>query len=78
MLNVYISLDFHGDATDHKDNLISMLGYILIHPTLKVGKAALDSIVTHTTRADFIGDKDESGVLLGEVVKLSFESGENS
>ena len=78
MLNVFMSFNFYRNATDHECDLIGMLRYILVHPALKVCELALHGVVTHTARTDFVGDKDKSGILLGEAVKLSLEGGENS
>ena len=73
MLNVFISLDFYRNATDHEDDFIGMLGNVLVHPALQVGEPTLHGIVTHTTRSDFVGDEDEGGILGGEAVKLSLQ-----
>ena len=78
MLNVFMSFNFYRNTANHQDDLVCMLGNILVHPTLQIGEAALHRIFTHPTRANFVSDKDESGVLLREAVKLSLEGGENS
>ena len=41
--------DFDRDAADHEDDLIGMLGNVLIHPALQIGELALYSILTHAT-----------------------------
>ena len=70
--------DFDGDAADHEDNLIGMLGNVLIHPALKIRELALEGIGAHTTRTNLVGHEDEGGILRGEAVKLGFESIKNS
>ena len=70
--------DFDRDAADHEDDLIGMLGNVLIHPTLKIRELALEGIGAHTTRTNLVGHEDEGGILRGEAVKLGFESIKNS
>lgn len=70
--------DFDRDATDHEDDLIGMLGNVLIHPALKIRELALEGVGAHTTRTNLVGHEDEGGILRGEAVKLGFESIKNS
>ena len=38
----------NGNSAHHKNDLIGMLRYILVHPSLHIGEAALNTIWTHT------------------------------
>ena len=58
------------DAANHENHLIGALCHILVHPSLKVGKAALHGIVAHTAAANLVGHEDECGILVGKLVEL--------
>ena len=49
------------------------MGDILIHPTLQIGKLALDGILADTAAAYLVGDEDEGGFLGSETVELGFD-----
>lgn len=73
-MGIEVLFDFDGDAADHEDDFVGMLGNVLIHPTLQVGELALKGVGAHTSRTNLVGHEDEGGILSGEAVKLGFES----
>ena len=77
-MGIDVLFDFDGDAADHEDDFVGMLGNVLIHPTLQVGELALKGVGAHTSRTNLVGHEDEGGILRGEAVKLGFESIKNS
>ena len=60
------------NSAHHKNDLIGMLRYILVHPSLHIGEAALHTIGTHTPASYLVCHEDESGILCGETVELLF------
>ena len=61
------------DAANHENHLIGALCHILVHPSLKVGKAALHGIVAHTAAANLVGHEDKCGILVNEFVKFGLD-----
>ena len=71
-------LEGEGEAADHEDDFVGLLGNVLVHPALEVGEVALERVVAGASHAYLVGHKDEGGILGGEAVKLAFESIKNS
>ena len=66
MLSFYL----YGYATDHQDYLVGLFGYVLVHPTLKVSKFALDGVVAHTTTANLISYENIGGIMGSKLVEF--------
>ena len=66
-----LPFDFHGDTTNHQHYLISLGCHMLVHPSLQVGEPPLDRVGTHAATTYLVGNEDEGGILLGEVIELT-------
>ena len=53
----------NGNTTHHQNDLIGMLRYILVHPSLHIGEAALHTTWTHTPASYLVCNENESRIL---------------
>ena len=72
---IFLYFYFHRNAADHEYYFVGTGGYVLVHPSLHVGEAALYGVVAYLSAPYFVGYEDECGVLGGKAVKLTFYFG---
>ena len=70
---VLVLFYFYRNAANHEIDLISLSGDILVHPSLKVGKAALQGVVAYSATSNLVGNEDKGGFLSSKLIELGLQ-----
>ena len=69
------SFYFYWYTTNHEYHFVGLLGDILVHPTLQVGKLTLQRVGTYTSQTNLVRNEDICRIVSGKGVEFFFNCG---